>query len=192
MARWSDVRRSATALPGVTESSAYGMPSWQVGRRTFCWERPLTDRDRRDLGEARVAELAGPVLGIRVADQGDKAALLDEGDPFFSPPHFDGWPGLLVLLDALEVPRLRELVTDAWFAVAPPALAHQHDLDLVVAGVRSGLPTAIGAPATRALHAAGVHDLDDLRGWDRPRLLALHGVGPKAAGILLDALTRRG
>lgn len=50
----------------------------------------------------------------------------------------------------------------------------------------------IGAPATRALERAGVTRLDQLTGWSRSRLLATHGVGPKAVSILEEALRARG
>jgi hypothetical protein len=50
----------------------------------------------------------------------------------------------------------------------------------------------IGAPATRALAHLGVTRLDELTAWSRARLLAAHGVGPKAVGILEAALAERG
>lgn len=50
----------------------------------------------------------------------------------------------------------------------------------------------IGAPATRALERAGVTRLDQLASWSRSRLLATHGVGPKAVAILEEALGARG
>lgn len=56
----------------------------------------------------------------------------------------------------------------------------------------SVLPKGIGAPATRALTAAGYLDLDQLAGVPADRLLALHGVGPKAVRILSEALAERG
>lgn len=131
---------------------------------------------------------------MRVADQEEKSALLGErGDsPFFTVPHFEGWPGLLVRLELIGTPRLREVVTDSWFSVAPVKLAHAHDLELIIAGARTGLPTAIGAPATRALQAAGYRDLDDLVDASEETLLAIHGVGPQAARILLEAVQRSG
>ena len=55
-----------------------------------------------------------------------------------------------------------------------------------------GLPRAIGAPATRALTAAGLTRLEHLGGMPRRELLALHGVGPKAVRILDEALAERG
>jgi len=50
----------------------------------------------------------------------------------------------------------------------------------------------IGAPATRALAAAGVTRLSEVAGWSEAELLALHGVGPRAVRILGEALAERG
>jgi hypothetical protein len=54
------------------------------------------------------------------------------------------------------------------------------------------LPRAIGAPATRALTAAGYTELEQLAGVPRPELEHLHGVGPKALRILQEELESRG
>lgn len=61
-------------------------------------------------------------------------------------------------------------------------------------GVRADDPRLprIGAPATRALHGAGYHSLRDLDGVSRRDLARLHGVGPKAIGILADAMAQAG
>ncbi|MEV6202255.1 DNA-binding protein [Streptomyces sp. NPDC051771] len=53
-------------------------------------------------------------------------------------------------------------------------------------------PRAIGAPATRALVAAGYTGLDRLAGVPAAELAALHGVGPKALRVLAEALAERG
>ena len=53
--------------------------------------------------------------------------------------------------------------------------------------VQSPLPK-IGAPATRALEHAGVRHLEDLADWSESDVLALHGMGPKAVGILRERL----
>jgi hypothetical protein len=50
----------------------------------------------------------------------------------------------------------------------------------------------IGAPATRALEKAGVHGLEDLADWTERDLLAMHGMGPRAVGILREHLAERG
>ena len=122
MATWDDVRRHATALPGVEERASYGeAPSWKVRGKGFVWERPLRLRDLADLGWG---EQPGPVLGARVPDLGAKEALLaDGGDVYFTTPHFDGYPSVLVHLERIADDELRELVTEAWFARAPATLA---------------------------------------------------------------------
>jgi hypothetical protein len=54
------------------------------------------------------------------------------------------------------------------------------------------LPPGIGAPARRALTAAGYLSLADLAGVSEQELLRLHGVGPKAVRILRAILAERG
>jgi len=56
----------------------------------------------------------------------------------------------------------------------------------------SGLPRSIGAPATRALTAAGYTELSQLAGVPAAELAKLHGVGPKALRLLREALQDRG
>lgn len=56
----------------------------------------------------------------------------------------------------------------------------------------AGLPTGLGAPATRALLAAGYTDLAQLAGVPEAQLAQLHGVGPKALARLKAALEPKG
>lgn len=56
----------------------------------------------------------------------------------------------------------------------------------------TGLPRSIGAPATRALTAAGYTELGQLAGVPAAELGKLHGVGPKALRLLQEALERQG
>ena len=55
-----------------------------------------------------------------------------------------------------------------------------------------GLPKGIGAPATRALTAAGYTDLRQLAGVPTSDLKKLHGVGPKALRVLQAELDKAG
>ena len=55
-----------------------------------------------------------------------------------------------------------------------------------------GLPRGIGAPATRALTAAGYTDLRQLAGVPKPELERLHGVGPRALRIIQEELENQG
>lgn len=50
----------------------------------------------------------------------------------------------------------------------------------------------IGAPAMRALENADVRGLTDLVNWSERDLLALHGMGPRAVGILREHLAAEG
>ncbi|WP_435820626.1 DNA-binding protein [Micromonospora purpureochromogenes] len=54
------------------------------------------------------------------------------------------------------------------------------------------IPPAVGAPARRALAGAGWTRLDQLTAVTERELRALHGVGPKAIGVLRAALRDRG
>lgn len=57
---------------------------------------------------------------------------------------------------------------------------------------RAVFPAGISGPALRALHEAGIRSVRDLERWSETDLLALHGMGSKALGILRDALIGSG
>lgn len=123
MATWDDVRRIALVLPETTEESSRGVSGWQVKGKGFVWERPLRKSDLEALGDTTPG---GPILGARVLDIGVKAALIaDEPDVFFTTPHFDGYPAVLVRLDRIGVAELEELIVEAWLDRAPKRLAKQ-------------------------------------------------------------------
>ncbi len=127
MATWADVSRLALALPEVAESSSYGNMGWRVKDKNFLWERPLRKGDFEALGEAAPA---GPILGVRVADVGVKEALIvDDPGVYFTTPHFDGYPAVLVKLDQIEEAELAELIVEAWLNRAPKRLASQYLAD---------------------------------------------------------------
>ena len=128
VATWDDVRRLVAALPDTDEHASHGgYPSWRVHRKGFVWERPLRAAERAALGSAAPDDLE-PVLGVQVADEGIKAALIaDEPDVFFTTPHFDGYPAVLVRLGRIPLEELAELVEDAWRVRAPKRLLADSD-----------------------------------------------------------------
>ena len=68
----------------------------------------------------------GPVIGVRTEGLDGKEALLGSfPDVFFTIPHFDGYPAVLVRLDAIDLEQLREVVTDAWLLKAPKRVAKE-------------------------------------------------------------------
>lgn len=124
MPTWDDVRRIALGLPETDEASSRGTAQWRVKAKGFVWERPLRRADYEALGESAPD---GPILGVRVADLGVKEALLgDDPDVFFTTPHFDGHPAVLVRLERIEIPELEEIIIEAWLDRAPKRLASEY------------------------------------------------------------------
>jgi len=118
MPSWRDVRRFALALPGASEETrSDGNIAWLVNEKFFAWQRPLRKSDLEALGDKAPT---GPILGIRTADLEMKDALL-ASDPrvFFTTPHFDGYPAVLIRLDKIALGELRDVLLEAWLARAP-------------------------------------------------------------------------
>jgi hypothetical protein len=122
MATWDEVRAIAMALPETTEQTGRdGVPDWRVRKKLFAWERPLRRSDLEALGDTAPQ---GPILSTRVPDLGVKEALLaDDPEVYFTTPHFDGYPAVLVRLGRIDVSELNELLVEAWLAQAPKRLA---------------------------------------------------------------------
>src|ERR671931_1555137 len=107
MATWDDVRRLALALPETNERLSRDLVQWRVRDKLFVWERPLLAPDLRALGDDAPT---GPILGARVEHLVAKEALLaDDSDVYFTTPHFDGYPAVLVRLDEIAEEELTEL-----------------------------------------------------------------------------------
>ena len=124
MATWDDVRTLALAMPEATERLSRGLRQWCVKDKLFVWERPLRRSDLEALGDAAPD---GPILGARVEHLVAKEALLaNDAGVFFTTPHFDGFPAVLVRLDAIARDDLREVVVEAWLARAPRRLTDRY------------------------------------------------------------------
>jgi hypothetical protein len=121
VATWDDVSRIALALPETEERESRGLRQWRVNDKGVVWERPLRRSDLEALGDAAPD---GPILGARVEHLVAKEALLaDDPDVYFTTPHFDGYPAVLVRLDRIAIEDLEELITEAWLVRAPKRLA---------------------------------------------------------------------
>jgi hypothetical protein len=124
MATWDDVRRIALGLPETTEEVSWGHAHWRVKGKGFVWERPLRRSDLEALGDGAPE---GPILGARVEHLVAKEALLaDDPDVFFTTPHFDGYPAVLVRLEEIAVEDLEEVIVEAWLCRAPKRLAQAY------------------------------------------------------------------
>jgi hypothetical protein len=110
-----DVRRIALSLPETTEDPD-GFRFFVDGKQ-FAWswmERVEPKRSRVPNHE---------VIAVRVAGEMDKQVLLDlDPSVFFTEPHYEGYPAVLVRLPAIDMELLREVLTRAWRSRAPKRL----------------------------------------------------------------------
>ena len=103
MVTLADVRRVALSLPETIEKTSYGTPGFRVKDTLF----------------ARVRE-EGDVLVVWCWDDDEKAALIEsEPDKFFTLPHYDGHPTVLVRFEAIDVDELTDVLTESWRIRAP-------------------------------------------------------------------------
>lgn len=124
MADQSDVRRIALSLPETSEED---------GRFAFSVRNKAKQKgivwawlERIEPKKPRVPR--ADVIAIRVADESEKEMLLaSDGEKFFTEPHYNGYPAVLVRLAAIEVDELEELITDAWRCQAPRALVKEFE-----------------------------------------------------------------
>ncbi len=111
MPTWEDVVAIGSRFPGLEPSTSYGTPSLKVRGKFVCRLRTNPD-----------------ALVIRVVDMGEREALL-QGEPeaFFSTPHYDGYPAVLVKLERVDPIELAELIEDAWRLQAPKRLVAAYE-----------------------------------------------------------------
>jgi hypothetical protein len=111
MPTWDDVVAMGARLPGVEVGTSFGTPALRVRGKGMCRLR------------------SNPAaLVLRVSDLGEREALLQGSpDAFFSTPHYDGHPYVLVRLDRVDPAELGELLEEAWRIRAPKRLVAEHD-----------------------------------------------------------------
>jgi hypothetical protein len=123
VATWNDVASIVGELALTSEPSPH---DWRVGKKMLAWERPLRPADLEALTQIGVQAPDGDILAVRVSDEGVKFALIaDEPGIYFTTPHFDGYPAVLVNLAEIEVPGLEELITEGWLTQAPKKLVEE-------------------------------------------------------------------
>jgi hypothetical protein len=118
VADFEDVRRIALSLPETAEDEG----KFAVAGKGFAWPW----RERVDPKRARVTRF--DIVALRTDGVGEKDALIaSDGAKFFTEPHYDGYPAVLLRLDTVDVDELRELLTDAWRTKAPKRLVNEFD-----------------------------------------------------------------
>jgi hypothetical protein len=119
-ARVQDVHDIALGMPYVeiADGTTAERPVYQVGRRSFVFFRT----PRPDAVDPETGERYDDVIVLWVADEADKQAMvLDESTPYFTTPHFDGHPSVLLRASRIgELGRdeLAEVIQDAWLSRA--------------------------------------------------------------------------
>jgi hypothetical protein len=111
----ADLDELALALPEATkELSDDGRPSYIVHGKMFCFHRSR----RPDAVDPDTGERMADVLMFRVADLDVKDLLLsDARGIYFTTPHFNGYPAILMRIPDLALidrEELHELVVEAW------------------------------------------------------------------------------
>lgn len=102
MASEADVRELALSLPATTEKPSYGTPGFRVRDRLF----------------ARIRE-EGVLVLWRESEEEKEALVEAEPEKFFTTPHYDGYPNILIRLDAVDREELSELLEESWRLRAP-------------------------------------------------------------------------
>ena len=98
MPSWEDVVEIGTRLPGVEVGTSFRTPALRVRGKGMCRLRTNPD-----------------ALVLRVTDLGEREALLQgQPDVFFTTPHYDGYPYVLVRLGVVDPDELGELLEEAW------------------------------------------------------------------------------
>ena len=124
MATMADLNALAMAMPQTTkEVSEDGRPSYLVHGKMYCFHRSR----RPDAVDPASGERMADVLMFRVADLDVKELILsDDRGVYFTTPHFNGYPAVLVRipnLERLDREELRELVAEAWLTRAQKRVA---------------------------------------------------------------------
>lgn len=140
MATQAHVRRIALALPGAQEGTDrfafYVMDRGKAKGFAWVWQERVAPKEPR---------VPNPgVLAVRVANNAQKDLIIaSDSKKFFTEPHYNGFPAVLVRLKEVTVADLRVLLEEAWRCQAPKAL-RERPADAAAA------PTAASGRRTRA------------------------------------------
>jgi hypothetical protein len=123
----ADLHDICMSLPEVEQGTSWGdRPTYLVRQKPKPRGFVLERAPRHDAIDPETGEEYDDLLVIRTADAEDKALLVESDGPFFTIDHFRSYNAVLLQqsrVGELGVDELREVLTDAWLAVAPRSLA---------------------------------------------------------------------
>jgi hypothetical protein len=126
-ARLSDIDTICRSLPEVELGTSWGdTPTYLVRQKPKPRGFVLERAPRHDAIDPATGEEYQDLLVIRTPSPAEKAALVEGDGPFFTIDHFRGYNAVLLQqsrVGEVDVDELREVLTDAWLAVAPKSLA---------------------------------------------------------------------
>jgi hypothetical protein len=109
MADWETVRELARAFPEAEEDTTHSQPAFRVRGKLFVWMSP------HEQG----------ALVVRVDPDEQPFLLESDPDTYFTTPHYEGYPAVLIRLEQIDRDQLAERIEDAWLLRAPKHLATQ-------------------------------------------------------------------
>jgi len=114
---WERVEAFVLTLPETTSTPSYGgAPALRVNKKMFARLRG----EMADHVDELTGEPYGEVLMVGVSDLGEKEAVLASDErAYFTVPHYDGYPAVLVRLAEADDTEVRELLVEAWLRAAP-------------------------------------------------------------------------
>jgi hypothetical protein len=114
---FEDVAAFAMTLPGVTVGTRWANRTWMVDGKGFAWQRPFSKADLKRFGDEPPP--AGEILAVSVENLDAKDALLAMAPPgFFTIPHFNGYPAVLIALRQARSKDVRAAILGAFRSVA--------------------------------------------------------------------------
>jgi hypothetical protein len=106
VADWDTVRELALAFPEAEEDISRSQPTFRVRGKLFVWMSP------HEKG----------ALCVRVDPDEKDFLLASNPDAYFTTPHYEGYPAVLVRLDRIRRDELADRIEDAWLLRAPKRL----------------------------------------------------------------------
>ena len=130
----SDVDAICESLPETWFGTSWGdVPTWLVpetasrqgkGKGFLLYRKP-----RHDAIDPGTGEEFTDLIMIRTGSAAEKEELVEADGPFITIDHFNGFNAVLIQqsrLSEINVSELREVIVDAWRAIAPKALVRAH------------------------------------------------------------------